>query len=86
MTWTLNKENINTGDLFIIRHTLHRAFINWSEVSSLRFIELPIETKIPSDITISFVRGQHGDKLPFDGPGKRFIILFKFLSYSFISK
>lgn len=42
--------------------------MNWAEVSSLRFVEIPVETNIPADINISFLKGAHGDRLPFDGP------------------
>jgi hypothetical protein len=42
--------------------------MNWAEVSSLRFIELPTESKIAADINISFLKGAHDDHLPFDGP------------------
>jgi len=37
----------------------------WSEASALTFEE----TGDLADIEISFVAGEHGDGLPFDGPG-----------------
>lgn len=55
--------------LGLFRNTLHRAFVNWAEVSSLRFIEVPVESKIQADLNISFLKGKHNDRLPFDGPG-----------------
>jgi len=38
----------------------------WSQVSALSFSE----TTRTSDIEILFARGYHGDRQPFDGPGK----------------
>ncbi|KAI6187750.1 50 kDa hatching enzyme [Aphelenchoides besseyi] len=68
LTWQLQIDNLNSADQFIIRNTLHRAFAIWSAVSSLRFIEIPVNQAIPSDIKIAFKRGKHDDNLPFDGP------------------
>jgi hypothetical protein len=51
------------------RHTLHRAFNLWASASSLMFIELPVGHKWKPDITVAFLKGKHGDNLPFDGPG-----------------
>lgn len=42
--------------------------MNWAEASALRFVEFPVESKLPADINISFLKGEHHDKLPFDGP------------------
>lgn len=52
------------------RNTLHRAFNVWSSVSALRFVEVPDGEKWMPDITVSFLKGSHGDGLAFDGPGK----------------
>ncbi|CAD5220575.1 unnamed protein product [Bursaphelenchus xylophilus] len=68
LTWRLHSDNIAESDRFIIRSTLHRAFSAWSSVSSLKFIELTSEQKGIADLSISFLKGRHGDELPFDGP------------------
>ncbi|CAD5214646.1 unnamed protein product [Bursaphelenchus okinawaensis] len=68
LTWKLNSDNIAESDKFIIRMTLHRAFSTWSSVSSLKFLEISSDQSAVADLSISFLRGRHGDELPFDGP------------------
>ncbi|PIO69539.1 Matrixin, partial [Teladorsagia circumcincta] len=46
------------------RATLHRAFHEWSSVSSVRFEEV---SEPPANIVIGFERGRHQDAFPFDG-------------------
>lgn len=59
---------------FLFRATLHRAFGLWSAVSVLKFIEVTSNKDRtldePVDIDILFLKGKHGDGLPFDGPRK----------------
>uniref|UniRef100_A0A914C5C2 Peptidase metallopeptidase domain-containing protein n=1 Tax=Acrobeloides nanus TaxID=290746 RepID=A0A914C5C2_9BILA len=68
LTWQLRNDHITDADRFIIRHTLHRAFNLWASASSLMFIELPVGHQWKPDITVAFLKGKHGDNLPFDGP------------------
>ncbi|KAI1717131.1 matrixin domain-containing protein [Ditylenchus destructor] len=80
LRWRLHNNQLSRNDRYIIRSTLHRAFDVWAEVSSLQFMELKdsMDTTnnnndehsqhIPTDIDILFVKGKHGDGLPFDGP------------------
>uniref|UniRef100_A0A7E4WC81 ZnMc domain-containing protein n=1 Tax=Panagrellus redivivus TaxID=6233 RepID=A0A7E4WC81_PANRE len=69
MTWTLRTTSyITPADRFIIRNTLHRAFNLWASVSSLKFVEIPEgHQQWQPDINIAFVKGKHGDSMPFDG-------------------
>uniref|UniRef100_A0A914YZ99 Peptidase metallopeptidase domain-containing protein n=1 Tax=Panagrolaimus superbus TaxID=310955 RepID=A0A914YZ99_9BILA len=68
LTWTLKKTPyISNSDKFLIRNTLHRAFNLWASVSSLEFVELPEGHRWEPDISIAFVKGKHGDNMPFDG-------------------
>lgn len=50
---------------------MHRAFNEWSTVSSVDFREIPpdLVTKQPPDIYIAFEKGEHSDGFPFDGQG-----------------
>jgi peptidoglycan hydrolase-like protein with peptidoglycan-binding domain len=50
-----------------IRSAVQQALGLWSEVSPLRFTEIPIANN--PDIKIMFGTGNHGDNSPFDGPG-----------------
>ena len=43
-----------------------KAFRMWEDVSDMKFRE---KSSGPVDIVISFVRGDHGDRNPFNGPG-----------------
>jgi hypothetical protein len=47
------------------RATIAGAFARWAAITPLTFSE----ATSGEDITISFVRGAHGDNSPFDGPG-----------------
>lgn len=51
------------------REAIKRAFDAWSDVVPLEFVEArsPEER---ADIKIKFVRGEHGDMMPFDNKGK----------------
>ena len=55
--------------MFILacRRAFHQAFRLWSEASSFTFQE--VSANSPSDITIKFTVGSHGDGYSFDGPG-----------------
>uniref|UniRef100_A0A915DZ87 Peptidase metallopeptidase domain-containing protein n=1 Tax=Ditylenchus dipsaci TaxID=166011 RepID=A0A915DZ87_9BILA len=74
LRWRLHNNQLSQNDRFIIRSTLHRAFDVWASVSSLHFSEVQPDSinetsaSLPVDIDILFVRGKHGDGLPFDGP------------------
>uniref|UniRef100_A0A1I7TXT2 ZnMc domain-containing protein n=1 Tax=Caenorhabditis tropicalis TaxID=1561998 RepID=A0A1I7TXT2_9PELO len=48
---------------------MHRAFNEWSAVSSVDFKEIPPEIipEIPPDIRIAFEKGEHSDGFSFDG-------------------
>ncbi|TKR68427.1 hypothetical protein L596_024416 [Steinernema carpocapsae] len=70
LTWKLHNDHITPSDRFIIRNTLHRAFDLWASVSALRFVEIPADQSWQPDINVAFVKGRHGDSLPFDGPGE----------------
>nr|DAD34707.1 TPA_asm: hypothetical protein HUJ06_005347 [Nelumbo nucifera] len=50
-----------------MRPVCDRAFQRWAAVSRFRFQET--QDYLTADIKISFERGDHGDKYPFDGPG-----------------
>uniref|UniRef100_A0A915C917 Peptidase metallopeptidase domain-containing protein n=1 Tax=Parascaris univalens TaxID=6257 RepID=A0A915C917_PARUN len=67
ITWKLLKDHLSIGDRYVVRNTLHRAFYLWQSVSSIRFYELPEESRRIADINVIFAKGAHGDKLPFDG-------------------
>ncbi|KAL3107433.1 hypothetical protein niasHT_014150 [Heterodera trifolii] len=68
LTWRLDSENLNAGDQFVIRNTLHRGFNFWEEASKLlSFKELKHSEK-GAHLNIRFLRGNHGDDMPFDGP------------------
>ncbi|KAF1760386.1 hypothetical protein GCK72_008635 [Caenorhabditis remanei] len=69
LTWQLQTQNLMDADVYIVRNTMHRAFNEWSTVSSLEFREIPPElvTKQPPDIYIAFEKGEHSDGFPFDG-------------------
>uniref|UniRef100_A0A1I7XJT5 ZnMc domain-containing protein n=1 Tax=Heterorhabditis bacteriophora TaxID=37862 RepID=A0A1I7XJT5_HETBA len=63
LTWRLNTRNINEGDMYIARNTLHRAFYEWSTVSAVQFVEVEKD----ADIVVGFEKGKHEDAFPFDG-------------------
>lgn len=69
LTWQLQTQNLLDADIYIVRNTMHRAFNEWSAVSSVDFREIPPEiiTKIAPDITIAFEKGEHSDGFSFDG-------------------
>ncbi|CCD61839.1 Peptidase metallopeptidase domain-containing protein [Caenorhabditis elegans] len=69
LTWQLQTQNLLDPDVFIVRNTMHRAFNEWSTVSSVDFREIPpdLVTKQPPDIYIAFEKGEHSDGFPFDG-------------------
>lgn len=51
---------------------MHRAFNEWSTVSSVDFREVPpgVVPKEAPDIYIAFEKGEHSDGFPFDGQGE----------------
>lgn len=69
LTWQLQTQNLMDADVYIVRNTMHRAFNEWSTVSSLEFREIPPElvTKQSPDVYIAFEKGEHSDGFPFDG-------------------
>lgn len=69
LTWQLQTQNLMDADVYIVRNTMHRAFNEWSAVSSVDFREIPpdVVTKIPPDIHIAFEKGEHSDGFSFDG-------------------
>ncbi|KAK3719198.1 hypothetical protein QZH41_011746 [Actinostola sp. cb2023] len=50
-----------------IETTIRDAFNEWAKVTALTFTKVTGNTK--ADINIKFVKGDHGDGYPFDGPG-----------------
>ncbi|CAO4372026.1 unnamed protein product [Caenorhabditis nigoni] len=69
LTWQLQTQNLMDADVFIVRNTMHRAFNEWSAVSSVDFREIPpdVISRIPPDIHIAFEKGEHSDGFSFDG-------------------
>uniref|UniRef100_A0A8R1I080 ZnMc domain-containing protein n=1 Tax=Caenorhabditis japonica TaxID=281687 RepID=A0A8R1I080_CAEJA len=69
LTWQLQTQNLLDADVFIVRNTLHRAFNEWSTVSSVDFREIPpgVIAKEEVDIEVAFEKGEHSDGFPFDG-------------------
>lgn len=60
---------IYTYSVFVLRLsvlTIIIPFQLWSDVASITFTKI---TSGKADIDISFLRGDHGDSRPFDGPG-----------------
>ncbi|XP_063693305.1 matrilysin-like [Bolinopsis microptera] len=51
------------------RQVLEKSMELWAKVAGVTFIELPANRGRRADIKISFERGSHGDKYPFDGSG-----------------
>ncbi|GMT19151.1 hypothetical protein PFISCL1PPCAC_10448 [Pristionchus fissidentatus] len=64
MTWRLLRNHITEADIYIIRNTLHRAFNDWSTIANLQFQEVH---EGDSDLKVSFEKGFHDDRYPFDG-------------------
>uniref|UniRef100_A0A914HKW6 Peptidase metallopeptidase domain-containing protein n=1 Tax=Globodera rostochiensis TaxID=31243 RepID=A0A914HKW6_GLORO len=58
LNWRLDNENLNSRDQFIIRFEASKLII---------FSEL-IKRENGADLNIRFLRGNHGDDMPFDGP------------------
>uniref|UniRef100_A0A8C4S0Q3 Matrix metallopeptidase 1 n=1 Tax=Erpetoichthys calabaricus TaxID=27687 RepID=A0A8C4S0Q3_ERPCA len=56
--------DLNRGS---VDHAIHNAFLVWSHVTPLRFTKVFSET---ADIMIMFRSRYHGDRNPFDGPGR----------------
>ncbi|UMM26113.1 hypothetical protein L5515_005639 [Caenorhabditis briggsae] len=69
LTWQLQTQNLMDADVFIVRNTMHRAFNEWSAISSVDFREIPpdVISRIPPDIHIAFEKGEHSDGFSFDG-------------------
>lgn len=69
LTWQLQTQNLMDADVYIVRNTMHRAFNEWSAVSSVDFREIPpdVLTETPADIHIAFEKGEHSDGFSFDG-------------------
>jgi hypothetical protein len=57
-----------------VRAAITDALVKWANVTTLKFEE--VATGQAADIRILFVRGDHGDGLPFDGVGKIFAHAF----------
>ncbi|KAI3407710.1 hypothetical protein GPALN_014363 [Globodera pallida] len=68
LNWRLDNDNLNSRDQFVIRNTLHRAFNLWEEASKLIIFSELIKREEGADLNIRFLRGNHGDDMPFDGP------------------
>lgn len=51
-----------------VTRILRSAFDVWSGVSKLDFQQVPASQE--AEIEIEFLRGNHGDSFPFDGPGR----------------
>ncbi|XP_062080076.1 metalloendoproteinase 1-like [Humulus lupulus] len=54
------------GTTSLAQNAIRRAFSIWSYNTHFRFIQAPFEV---ADIKVSFHSGDHGDGVPFDGPG-----------------
>ena len=67
LTWSLVKSSSKL-DRDQVRTELGRALELWSEASTLKFFE--VQPPEVADIAVRFETGDHGDKYPFDGPGK----------------
>nr|XP_003472575.3 interstitial collagenase [Cavia porcellus] len=52
----------------VVEKAFRKAFQIWSEVSALTFTRI---SQGEADIMITFIRGEHGDNNPFDGPGNK---------------
>lgn len=50
-----------------VRSQIQQAFDDWARYTQLKFHEVTGNEK--ADFHISFQTGEHGDQLPFDGPG-----------------
>ena len=53
-----------------VRNAIRQALSLWSDVTPLQFSERPVENG--PDIVIRFTSADHGDGIPFDGPGGTF--------------
>ncbi|XP_052065926.1 hatching enzyme-like [Mytilus californianus] len=64
LKWRITEFTSQLSDS-VVRSELARALKAWSDVSALSFTEVTSG----EDIHIKFVKGDHGDGFPFDGPG-----------------
>jgi predicted Zn-dependent protease len=55
-------------DNSFIQRTINHAFQIWANTSLLYFEKVNVEKE--ANIVIKFVKGDHGDGFPFDGPGR----------------
>ncbi|XP_013404681.1 matrix metalloproteinase-21 [Lingula anatina] len=68
VTWRLTGSSSHI-DVIWLRALISMAFRMWSEVSPLKFQELPVGHVQDLDISISFGRSVHNCPFVFDGPG-----------------
>lgn len=63
-----NTVKLQQLDNSIIQTTINYAFEIWANTSLLYFEKVSVEKE--ANIVIKFVKGDHGDGFPFDGPGQ----------------